>query len=502
MAETEQNESQKTSYRSIAKGTAIFGGTQLASMAANIIKGKLSAHIIGAYGLGISAHLTSTFTPIQQIFTCGLNISGIQAISAIEDARERAVYVKCFRRLIMLLATMATVTTLASSWWLSQLTFGTTEHWTWFVIIAMAVFFLMIASCETTILQGYRRIKELATCNMTAPLSGLAIAVPMYWLWGVEGIAPSIGVLGLLSWVVAKHFTRRLDIEDVAQPWNETLRRGKRMLTLGASIMVSTAAGSISTYAINTSISTVGTETDVGFYQSSMSITLQCTAMVFAAMATDYFPHLSSIIDHRHKTKELVTKEGEITMLIIAPIILLLITLSPLAIRILLTEEFDAIIFLLRSMSVCLLARALCFPLDYICLAKGDNKFFLIVEGGWGNVKNVAFVISGFILGGINGIGIALLLGAVVDIAVSIGLNLWRYKISYGTTYYKLSSLMGLSVIACFAASFIEQIYMSYSLMGAITVATSVFAYRQMDKRIDVKNLIKGKIKSKQHAES
>ena len=43
---------------------------------------------------------------------------------------------------------------------------------------------------------------------------------------------------------------------------------------------------------------------------------------------------------------------------------------------------------------------------------------------------------------------------------------------------------------------------MSRSMMGAITVATSVFAYRQMDKRIDVKNLIKGKIKSKQHAES
>ena len=132
MAETEQNASQMTSYRSIAKGTAIFGGTQLASMAANIIKGKLSAHIIGAYGLGISAHLTSAFSPMQLIFSCGFDMSGSQGISAIEDARERAVYVKCFRRLIMLLATMAMVTTLASSWWLSQLTFGTTEHWTWF----------------------------------------------------------------------------------------------------------------------------------------------------------------------------------------------------------------------------------------------------------------------------------------------------------------------------------------------------------------------------------
>ena len=189
-------------------------------------------------------------------------------------------------------------------------------------------------------------------------------------------------------------------------------------------------------------------------------------------------------------------------MLIIVPIILMLITLSPIAIRILLTEEFDAIIFLLRSMSVCLLARAFCFPLDYICLAKGDNKLFLIVEGGWGNLKNVTLVVSGFILGGINGIAIALLIGAAIDMAVSMGLNLWRYKISYGATYYKLSSLLSLAVLACFSASFIEENYISYSLMGSITAATSVFAYLQMDKRIDVRNLIKGKIKSNQHAQS
>lgn len=493
MTETEQN----SSYRDIAKGTAIFGGTQLVSMLANIAKGKLSAIIIGAYGLGISAHLTSTFTPIQQIFTCGLNISGIQAISSIEDERERAEYVKCFRRLIQLLAAMATLSTAISAWWLSRLTFGTTEHWPWFVIIAVAVFFFMKASGETTILQGYRHIKSLATCNMTVPLSGLVIAIPMYWLWGVKGIAPSIAALALLSWAVAKHFTRRLNMEDVNQPWRETLKRGKKMLTLGASIMASTAAGSLSTYAINTSISSIGTETDVGFYQSSMSITLQCTAMVFAAMATDYFPHLSSIVDNRHKAKELITKEGEITMLIIAPIILMLITLSPLAVRVLLTKEFDAIIFLLRAMSVCLLARALCFPLDYICLAKGDNKFFLIVEGGWGNVKNVALVICGFMSGGINGIGIALLIGAAIDITVSIGLNQWKYKISYGTAYYKMASLLATAVFACFASSFIASDIVSYILMGTITITTSIFAYRQMDRRIDIKNLVKARIKRK-----
>ena len=83
-----ENNKQEEAYRSITKSTAIFGSTQVMSMAANIIKGKLAAHIVGAYGLGISAHLYSTATPIQQLFTCGLNISAVKEISSAKDGQE------------------------------------------------------------------------------------------------------------------------------------------------------------------------------------------------------------------------------------------------------------------------------------------------------------------------------------------------------------------------------------------------------------------------------
>ncbi len=493
-----EDKEQQNSYKSITKATAIFGGTQMANMAATIIKGKLSALLIGAYGLGISAHLYSSALPIQQIFTCGLNMSAVQTISSTIDERERTEHVICLRRMIMVLATMATVTTMASAWWLSQLTFGTTEHWPWFVTIAFAIGFLILASGEATILQGHRKLKALAACNMAAPVAGLLVSIPLYFLWGIEGIAPSIALLGIISWITARYFTHKIQYDkNVRQTWSETLSKGRKTIVMGASIMISNIVGSIATYAINTCIGNIGNEADVGFYQAATNITIQCTSMVFTAMATDYFPHLSSIIRERAKAQDLTCKEGEMTILVIAPIVLILITFAPVAIRVLLTREFDAIIFLLRAMSLCLISRAVCFPLDYICLAHGDNKFFMILEGGWSNIETVGLVLAGYALGGIDGIGIALLIRSVIDVIVSIVVNRWRYKMTYSSKYYKMASILTIAAIACFAFSFIKETWIAFTLMTIITIITGIFAYRQIDQRINIMFIINNRIHGK-----
>ena len=485
--------SNQSSYRSIAKGTAIFGGTQMVTMASNIVKGKLSAYLLGAYGMGISSHLMSTLMPIQGFFTFGLNTSAVQTLSSTTDETQRSHYVKSFRRLMLALGLMAMVSTLASAGWLSILTFRTSDHWHWFAQLAVAIFLLMQASGESTILQSYRKLHELAWCNLVPPLAGLFIAVPCYYAWGIEGIAPSIVALGLISWCVARHFTRRLPIRPVSQSWAVTLQRGKGMMTLGASIMASSVLGALSTYLINTFMGLHGSETDIGFYQAASNITLQCTTMVFAAMGTDFFPNLSSIIHHRRRAQSLICQEGEIVLLLVVPIAMMLITTAPLVIRILLTREFDAIIFLLRAMSVCLLARAVCFPLDYICIAKGDNTYFLLMEGVWANVKTILLIVIGYTEGRLDGVGVALMIGTAIEIVVSILFNRWRYRISYSANFYKLGGILTTALLACFAASFIPSSLTAYAVMAAITVATSAYAYWQMDRRINIRNLIQQK---------
>ena len=483
----------QSSFRRIMKGTAIFGGTQLVNMAAGIVKGKLTAHIIGANGMGISSHLFSTLSPIQQLFTFGLTTSAVKTLSSLTDEEERSSYVKSFRRLMLVLSLLALVCTLSGAWWLSIVTFQTSAHWYWFVTLAIAVFFLMLASAESTILQGFRAISSLAICNTCAPLFGLFVAIPLYWQWGVEGIAPSMAILGFISWCTNRFFTWKLHIRPSTQSWRTTFAQGRSMLMLGGTIMVSGLLGALSAYLINTFIGHYGSESDIGFYSAANTITLQCTTMVFTAMGVDFFPHLSSIIHNRKDAQRLICQEGETVLLLIVPISLILITLAPLVIRILLTSEFDRITFLLRAMSVCLITRAICFPLDYICIARGDNKYFFWMEGVWSNLKTVALIAGGYLLGGLDGIGIALLIGIVIEVSISIIFNHYRYGISYSSGYYQLAGILCLALLAGFAASFITSDIVAYPLMALITLATSIYAYYQIDKRINIRNLIKQK---------
>lgn len=483
----------QSSFRSIMKGTAIFGGTQMVNMASNIAKGKLTAAILGARGMGISSLLSSTLSPIQQFFTFGLTTSAVKTLSSLSDEKERSSYVKSFRRLMLLLSLLAMGCTLAGARWLSLATFSTPDHWTWFAILAVGVFFLMLSTAESTILQGFRTLRFLAICNTTGPLSGLFIAVPLYWVWGIEGIAPGIAAMGFVSWGVNRFFTHKLHISHSPQTWSTTFRQGRGMLILGGTIMISGLLGALSVYLMNTLIGHYGSESDIGFYQAANTITLQCTAMVFAAMGTDFFPHLSSIIHDRAKAQRLVCQEGETVLLIIVPIALMLITMAPVVIRILLTSEFDHITFLLRAMSVCLITRTICFPLDYICIAKGDNTYFFWMEGVWSNLKTVLLTIGGYMLGGLDGIGIALLIGIFIEVGVSIFFNYWRYGITYSAQYYRLAGILTLALAGGFTASFITADIVAYPLMGVITLVTGLYAYHQIDKRINLRNLISQK---------
>ena len=50
----------KNSYRSILKGTSIFGGVQIFQIAVNLIRGKFVAMFLGPTGMGISSLFNSS----------------------------------------------------------------------------------------------------------------------------------------------------------------------------------------------------------------------------------------------------------------------------------------------------------------------------------------------------------------------------------------------------------------------------------------------------------
>ena len=198
------NQRQKSAFREIIKGTAIFGGTQMVSMLSGLVRGKFLAIILGAHGMGVSSLLASAIQPVQQFFAMGLPSAAVSSIAHATDETEQRQRATALRRSTLLLALAAAAFLIISASLLSSVTFGTdTDYTLWFAALAAAVFFNMLAACENTILQSFRQLKALALCNIVTAAAGVLISIPILYVMGIEGIVIDGQDPGLLRQIVA-----------------------------------------------------------------------------------------------------------------------------------------------------------------------------------------------------------------------------------------------------------------------------------------------------------
>lgn len=78
----------ENSYRSILKGTSVFGGVQVFQILINMVRGKFVALFLGPDGMGVSALLTSATSTVQQFGSLGLNLAIVKEVAANRDRPE------------------------------------------------------------------------------------------------------------------------------------------------------------------------------------------------------------------------------------------------------------------------------------------------------------------------------------------------------------------------------------------------------------------------------
>lgn len=231
---------------------------------------------------------------------------------------------------------------------------------------------------ELSILQGLHEIKNLALSSIVGALVGLLAGVPLYYFYGYDGIVPAMILLSFATWLFYRFSFRKLQytFSTFSFTWREIKEPVRRMLSLGCVLMVASLLGTLIGYLFNAFISHYGTLHDVGLYQAANSMTNQYAGLVFTAMSLDFFPRLSAVANNNIQVRELVNRQSEIVVLVIAPIVSLVILFSPLLIRILFTYEFLSLIPVIRLMALGLFFKAVAFPMGYISFAKGDKTFF------------------------------------------------------------------------------------------------------------------------------
>ena len=191
---------QKNSYRQIMKATSLFGGVQIFQIVISVIRSKFVAVLLGPAGMGVVGLLTSTTGLVMGLTNFGLGTSAVKNISeanAEEDRNRLATVIAVLKRLVWITGILGALVTLLFSPWLSQFTFGNKEFTLAFVWISITLLLNQLTTGEMVLLQGLRKLQQLAKANLYGSVAGLIITVPLYYWLGEKGIVPAIIISAL-----------------------------------------------------------------------------------------------------------------------------------------------------------------------------------------------------------------------------------------------------------------------------------------------------------------
>jgi O-antigen/teichoic acid export membrane protein len=483
-------------YRDIAAGTALFGGVQVFQIVVNILRGKFIAVLLGPAGMGVSALLTATMNMINQTASLGLNLGAVRDISMAShegDAGRLSRVAKVFRRLVFATALLGAAGAAAGAGLWSRLAFGDAAYRWAFVLLGAMSFFTLLGWGETALLQGTRKLRALALTSLIGAGVGLVVGVPMYWMWGTAGIAPAMVALALATWLSNRLFARSVGlVRGVRVTAAETGRHGRGMIALGVAMTVTSMLGVLSNWLIAWFIRTAGGLSDVGLYQAATAITTGYIGFVFSAMAMDYFPRLAAVSDDADAVRRSVNRQGEMVVLVAAPIIVALLATAPLVVRVLLSGEFAAAVPLVRWMGLGLLFKTASFALGYISFCKGDRRTFFWLEGVAGNGLVAGCAAAGYLLWGLDGLGVAALATYAIYFALVSVVARSRYGFRFEGGFVRLLALLGgLCVVAFVLTLAIPGHLWSGLAAGLVLAATCVVCWRELDKRINLREVIR-----------
>lgn len=480
-------EENRNTYKSILKGTSIFGGVQVFNIVINLIRGKFVAIILGPEGMGISSLFATASNTIQRFGSLGLNQAIVRETALhTESGENQNPVMSTVLMLIRSTALIGLIICVAFCVPLSRLTFGSESYWWQFMLLGVAVGFSILSAGKLAILQGLHEVKRISKASIVGGLVGLCVGVPLYYLFGYKGIVPAMVALALAMYLFYTINLRKASgrIMSIGFNWKENFPVIKRLILLGFVLMASDAIGSMVNYLLNLFLRHFGSIDIVGLFQAANSVTNQYAGLVFAAMAMDYYPRLSRVMDDNIEMRKVVNRQTEIVSFLIAPAMCLLILSAPLVIRVLLSESFYTITPLMRWMGFGILLKALSFPMGYITFAKGDKKVFFLLEGLFGNLLFLVSGCVGFYLFGLIGLGYALVFENLVAIVVYYIVDRKLYDYNFSEKSFINLLLAILAVGLCFGASFFVSTALAYTFMGTVSMVTIVWSFVNIKARL------------------
>ncbi len=403
------------SYRQILKSSALIGGSQVLNIAIGIVRTKAMALFLGPAGFGLAGLYNSVVDLAQNIAGMGVNSSGVRQIAEAvgsDDAERITVTIAVLRRTSVMLGLIGAMGLVIFSRQISRLTFGTEQYATGVAILSLAAFCKLVSGGQAALLQGMRRISDLAKMNVFGALFGAVIGIALVYAFREKGIVPYVVAVTAMTIFMSWWYSRKVQIPKVSVPLKQVVEEIRALLKLGLAFMISSLMTLGVAYTIRvTVLHKIGIEA-TGLYQSAWTLGGMYVGFILQAMAADFYPRLTASVNDHETCNRLVNEQARVGLLLAGPGVLATLTFAPIVIALLYSSRFGASVPILRWICLGATLQVITWPMGFIIVAKGRQNLFIFSEVAWAVVSLALtwLCVSHF---GLNGAGIAFFLSYV-----------------------------------------------------------------------------------------
>ncbi|MHA3774178.1 O-antigen translocase [Verrucomicrobiota bacterium sgz303538] len=379
----DRSEEQNNSHAEALKSTSIIGGSTAIVMLIRMVRTKVLAVLLGPAGVGLEAMFDSVLSLARMAVDLGISNSGVRQIAAAVSSGDQQVIattVITLRRVCLLLGILGGVALFFARESISRIAFGTPDHASDFGWLAIIPILCGIAGGQGALLQGMRRIGDLAKMRILGALATALSSIPIIWLCGQKGIPAYLILTAVVSLMASWFYARRIRMDPVGVKFGQTIREANQLLRLG---LVFAASGLMTTgafFLLRVLVTRQEGVDGAGQFQAANALSMVYVGFVLQAMGTDFYPRLTAVAEDDKRCNQLVNEQAEISTLLTLPGVLATIAFSPWVIHVFYSRKFDLAAEILCWQVTGMLLRVNAWPMGFIMLAKGRGAVIFWAE--------------------------------------------------------------------------------------------------------------------------
>lgn len=375
-----------STYRQILRSSALIGGSSMLNAVIGVARAKAMALMLGPAGFGLMAAFTTIADLTRSFAAMGINNSGVRQIAESAgsgDARRVARTITVLRRTAIVLGLVGALLLAVFSRQVAVLTFGDDAHWGAVALLSLAVFFRLVADGQGALLQGMRRIGDMAKLGVVGALLGSVVSVALVFWLREEGVAVSLVAVAGISLAASWWYSRSVTIEPTVMSAVEVRAEATALLRLGLAFMTSALLTMGAAYVVWLILIRDQGLHGAGLYQAAWAIGGIYVTFVLQAMGADFYPRLVAAAHDDAECNRLVNEQTHVSLLLAGAGVVATLILAPWVLSLLYSSEFTAATELLRWICLGMALRVITWPLGYVLVAKGKQALFIGADLTW-----------------------------------------------------------------------------------------------------------------------